>query len=363
VALGLSAVGLLALLAWPARATPVAPEAAAAPERAAAPGPAAVPALQGTPTPVPDTCERWAVYAACAESSGPCYDRALHLAAYQATVTGGLHSNSGLRDATSFLSLSPPLAEWGLPGICTGGICPPGGPAVQVAPRPLPVLYQWADFLPGGLWWDEMCQGAAAERCHLRPSLGSGDVISSGLWVVNGSVDNPQLTAGDTAYTFVAAGSVAFTTGGVPAFTPFVGSSGRGGSRALVFALGSRVEIVASTVSWHGTIYAPDALVYLGASGTLTGNGGVFAAQAEFPAASLVLAQSAAECPPQLPGTLTPAPTASATPALTALPTATLTVAPTLTPTLTPALTPTLTPTQTPAGQPGWELFLPVLLR
>jgi hypothetical protein len=338
-ALGLVVVGL-ALFTRPLLV------AGASPGRAGLATPSPTPTL--TPTSVPDTCERWAAYAGCDEGTSPCAEQALSLWSGTADIFGGgLHSNSGLAVIASSFSLSPTLAEWGTAGSCTGVLCPPGGPAVQVPSRPLPALYQWADFQPGGAWWNDMCQGLYAAQCHIvTGNITSAVTISSGLWVVDGDVLNPPLTAGSSVYTFVASGSVNFTSSSLLVFQPFVGSSTRNGSRAFVVALGADpggVNLWAyDFLVWTGTIYAPNGLAHVEASRTQYMTGGVFARRAELRASDLHVTHPAGSCPPAL-GTPTATPAASATA--------------TASPTPAASATPTAT---SPA--PAWRIVLPAVL-
>jgi hypothetical protein len=321
-----------------------------------------------------DRCVDWAAYANCDEGNGRCYNDALRMSGVTLQIAGGgVHSNSGLHTTGSSFSIGANPAEWGTPGVCTGIACPPGGPAVQVPPRYIWPLYRWDDFQPGGRWWNDMCQGAYAERCHaVMGDITSSNTISSGLWVVNGNVYSPGLTAGDTAYTFVTTGIVQFN-GAQPAWEPFVGSSASGGSGAFAFSTAQDpggVTLAATDLTWRGTIYVPNGLAELSAAYDHTGVGGVFAWRVDLSGATLSLTQDGAYCPPEpAPPTPTPSPTASLTPepsqtvwpTRTPLSTSTATPVPptaTDTPTRTPSLTPspsatpTLTPTATQTQPP-----------
>ena len=91
----------------------------------------------------PTFCEDWVFYANCDEGQGSCFNSALNLSGSLTDISGGgVHSNSGLHTTGSSFSLDPPRAEWGTPGRCTGNVCPPGGPAYQVPPLPMPTLYR-----------------------------------------------------------------------------------------------------------------------------------------------------------------------------------------------------------------------------
>jgi hypothetical protein len=317
----------------------------------------------GTPTPTPSPtptrepeCANFTTYASCDLAGGNCYNSALNISASIADIQGGgIHSNSGLHTTGSSFNLSPPLAEWGTPGACTGNVCPPGGPAVQVPPRYLPALYTWDEFQPGGRWWNDMCQGAYGEHCHyINGTIGSTDTISSGLWVVEGSIYTPMLAPGDTQYTLVTQGNINFNDP-MPAWEPFVGSSASGGSGAWLVSFGNDpngVWISGSDFSWRGNVYVPYGLAELSASGDQIGTGGVYAWRINMSAAHLQLTHEPGYCPAPLPAaTVTPGP--SPTPSVTPLPSATVTPTPTPPPSATPTPAPTATPSAMPTPVPS----------
>jgi hypothetical protein len=253
----------------------------------------------------PNFCADWVFFANCDEDSGNCYNAALNLSGSLTDVSGGgIHSNSGLETTGASFNLQPPIAEWGTPGKCTGNVCPPGGPAYQVPPEQMPIIYRWEDFQPGGSWWVDMCQGAYGEKCHYQTTdISSNDYISAGLWVVDGgNINSPRFfNPAQTHYTFVTSGNVHFN-GEMPIWEPFVGSSTRGGSKAFIFTTavdGGGVDISGSDVSWFGIVYAPNGLTSISASGDQSGDGAVFSWRINLSGANMTVHHDTYWCPPE----------------------------------------------------------------
>jgi len=252
----------------------------------------------------PNFCADWVFFANCDEGSGNCRNNALNLSGSLTDVSGGgVHSNSGLHTTGSTFSLEPPVAEWGTPGVCTGNVCPPGGPAYQVPPEPMPILYRWEDFQPGGSWWNDMCSGASAVKCHtVDDDIRSNDEISSGLWVVDGNIHSPSFyNPAQTHYTFVTTGDVQFN-GSMPLWEPFVGSSTTGGSKAFIYSTaldGGGVSISGPDVSWNGIVYVPFGLATISAAGDHAGDGAVFAWRIDLSGANMTIHHDTYWCPPE----------------------------------------------------------------
>jgi hypothetical protein len=232
----------------------------------------------------PDQFLGQGIYANCSEPQGNCYNNALNLSGSDIHILTGIHSNSGLHLTGSSFDQQPPSAEWGEPGECFDGgtgVCPPGGYAQQVRPVAMPVLYRWDDFIPGGGWWNRMCQGDDGEQCHyVDDSIGPGDVISKGLWVVTGNINSPRYyDPAQVHYTFVTRGNVTFN-GDMPSWQPFEGSDTEGGSKCFIFTLAydsGGIDIQGRSLAWQGVIYAPYGLAKLSGSSDVVADGTLYA--------------------------------------------------------------------------------------
>ncbi len=250
-----------------------------------------------------NTCAQNGMWANCADHIGNCYNNGLNLSGSSVTVTGGIHSNSGLHITTSSWSQTPQAAEWGTPGDCTDGnvgVCPPGY-GQQVAPVPMPILFRWADFQPGAYWWNDMCQGTYGAACHyVNGDIRANDVISAGLWVVNGSINTPRyFDPAQVHYTFITQGNISFNNA-MPAWQSFVGSSAQDGSKVFMFSLAQDpggISMSSSGVSWSGIIYAPYGNVSISSSGDLAAASTLYAWQINLSGSSIEYNHTPDECP------------------------------------------------------------------
>ena len=144
----------------------------------------------------------------------------------------------------------------------------------QVAPQPDPIVFNVADYAPGGV---KATQAQAQGRYYARTgnyTLSATDVLSGGLWYINGgaSLTASNLVGPSWGITIVSTGSLNFTGSSARNLSPYVDnlllfSNKTGGTSTT-----SVLTISGSNHLWTGHLYAPNGLLSTtGSSNTLRG--------------------------------------------------------------------------------------------
>lgn len=243
-------------------------------------------------------CRGWTIWADCPN----CGNTTLHMSGSDKTIYGGVHSNDGLHATGATITLNPPAAEFGDAGCVdtAGSICPPTGLAYQVYPSNMPELYAWEDFVPGGYWWNDMCNGSYSAKCHYGDTLPENPLHDGLYVVVNGDVDQHTTFANAGMHvTFALLNGDVKLTSDEPLLQPWQSDSFQAGSKALFAVFNGDLSMNGNSHDWDGTIYVPHGLATVTGSETRDNDGQIYAWEVSLEGSYAVIQHSGYWCPPE----------------------------------------------------------------